>query len=253
MRPKSRVITLILSLSRSHIAPKYNLSPPVIRCIFSKIFRDRNQIQAHENEGLLLRQPTGKSLTHQQERTNSPDFFTSSASLTHFQGDQRLPHDSGRPVDPSALEKLGVLYYHMPVVSSVDTLAAERGYRNRDEITVSPEKMGDIYESKVKSFFAEHLHEDEEIRYIRDGKGYFDVRGHDDNWVRIELEKDDLIILPPGIYHRFTTDETNVSFLFDFSGSKQRVCRKSILVLTRNSSSMSKLCDCSRMSPSGRL
>lgn len=103
-----------------------------------------------------------------------------------------------------------MLYYHMPSVSSVDTLAQERGYRNRDEITVSPEKMGDIYEDKVKSFFAEHLHEDEEIRYIRDGKGYFDVRSRDDKWVRIHLEKDDLIILPAGIYHRFTTDETNV-------------------------------------------
>lgn len=98
----------------------------------------------------------------------------------------------------------------MPAVSAVDDLARKRGYRNRDEITVSPTTMGDAYETKVKSFFAEHLHEDEEIRYIRDGKGYFDVRNEGDDWVRIQLEKDDLIILPAGIYHRFTTDETNV-------------------------------------------
>ncbi|GAB1320553.1 1,2-dihydroxy-3-keto-5-methylthiopentene dioxygenase [Madurella fahalii] len=124
-------------------------------------------------------------------------------------GDQRLPHDSGTPVSPADLSALGVLYYRIDSLAGVDALAAERGYKNRDEITVSPERMGDAYEIKVKMFFDEHLHEDEEIRYVRDGKGYFDVRDKDDQWVRIWLEKDDLIILPAGIYHRFTTDESN--------------------------------------------
>ncbi|KAF7561899.1 hypothetical protein G7046_g2234 [Stylonectria norvegica] len=124
-------------------------------------------------------------------------------------GDQRLPHNSGQSVQVDDLVKLGVHYYHLPDLADVDKLAAERGYRNRDEITVSPEKMGDVYEDKVKMFFHEHLHEDEEIRYIRDGQGYFDVRSKDDAWVRVQLDKDDLLILPAGIYHRFTTDESN--------------------------------------------
>jgi 1,2-dihydroxy-3-keto-5-methylthiopentene dioxygenase len=114
--------------------------------------------------------------------------------LTRTQGDQRLPHDSGREVTADYLAKLGVLYYRIPSESDVDKLASERHYKNRDLITVSPEKMGDIYEEKVKSFFHEHLHEDEEIRYIRDGTGFFDVRSEDDEWVRIQLEKDDLIV-----------------------------------------------------------
>ena len=129
-----------------------------------------------------------------------------------IQGDQREDHDSGRPVPESQLHSLGVIYHRFPALSSVDALASERGYKNRDEITVSPEKMGAVYEEKVKSFFSEHLHEDEEIRYILDGAGFFDVRSEGDEWIRIRLEKDDLLILPAGIYHRFTTDANNVSF-----------------------------------------
>jgi 1,2-dihydroxy-3-keto-5-methylthiopentene dioxygenase len=88
-----------------------------------------------------------------------------------------------------------VLYHRIPSIEGVDALAAERGYKNRDEIVVSPQTMGDAYEAKVKAFFHEHLHEDEEIRYVRDGRGYFDVRDKGDRWVRILLEKVCLILL----------------------------------------------------------
>ena len=131
--------------------------------------------------------------------------------LTLKQGDQREDHDSGRSVSAEYLSNLGVFYHRCATIAEVDRVAEERSYKNRDEIIVSPDKMGDVYEEKVKMFFNEHLHEDEEIRYILDGEGFFDVRSLANEWVRIRVEKEDLIVLPAGIFHRFTTDSKNVS------------------------------------------
>ncbi|TKA73185.1 1,2-dihydroxy-3-keto-5-methylthiopentene dioxygenase [Cryomyces minteri] len=125
-------------------------------------------------------------------------------------GDQREPHDSGRAASAEQLSKLGILHYHLPSRADVDALARERGYKNRDEITISPATMGAAaYEAKVRAFFDEHLHEDEEIRYILDGAGFFDVRSRGDDWLRIRLERFDVMVMPAGIYHRFTTDDKN--------------------------------------------
>lgn len=74
----------------------------------------------------------------------------------------------------------------------MNKIASDRAYKNRDTIEISPELLPG-YEEKVKNFFHEHLHEDEEIRYILKGGGYFDVRGKEDDWIRIRLEEGDLV------------------------------------------------------------
>jgi len=132
------------------------------------------------------------------------------------EGDPRLPHFDERlpTVDTITLENMGIKYWAIPVDKEgkweheINKVSRERSYKNRDTIHISKAGLGDAYESKMKIFFTEHMHEDEEIRYILDGTGYFDVRETpSDAWVRIQIEAGDLLILPAGIYHRFTLDQ----------------------------------------------
>ncbi|EDS31503.1 1,2-dihydroxy-3-keto-5-methylthiopentene dioxygenase [Culex quinquefasciatus] len=131
--------------------------------------------------------------------------------------DQRLEHHLNPP-EFLTLDQLftstGVEYFkiNVPTFDSdgvLEGIRKKRGYSYEDEITCSKDCLPD-YENKLKSFFTEHLHTDEEIRFVVDGSGYFDVRnGKDDRWVRIEVVAGDMIVIPSGIYHRFTLDNKN--------------------------------------------
>ena len=59
------------------------------------------------------------------------------------------------------------------------------------------------------------MHEDDEIRWVQEGSGFFDVRDAEDDWVRVWAEEGDFICLPGGIYHRFSVDQGQVGG-FDF-------------------------------------
>lgn len=129
--------------------------------------------------------------------------------------DPRLPHHQNpqKLVSLDTLSEIGVLYWKLNAKNYENDLELkkirdERGYNYMDILDLCPEKV-ENYEQKLKNFYTEHIHSDEEIRYCLEGSGYFDVRDKADRWVRIWIKEGDLIILPAGIYHRFTLDTSN--------------------------------------------
>ena len=121
------------------------------------------------------------------------------------------PTQSYWKLDASAYEypKISVPWDPKDAVDpKLNQIRDDRGYSYADIITVQADTLPD-YETKVKAFFEEHIHDAEEIRYILGGSGYFDVRDKQDKWVRIHIKAGDLMTLPEGIYHRFTVDEAD--------------------------------------------
>lgn len=126
--------------------------------------------------------------------------------------DYQADHDSGVAVTEDDLTKIGVSAYVLDSMEKVDALAKERGYKNRDEIVISPTSFGspEALQQKLDMFYTTHIHEDEEIRYITEGQGFFDLYSeHKSKWIRVKVEKNDLLIVPAGIYHRFTITKSN--------------------------------------------
>lgn len=131
------------------------------------------------------------------------------------ESDQRLEHQliPNQFLEPFELfKRTGVECFKIDPHNPKDPILADirekRNYNYEDEITCS-EKCLENYEAKLKSFFTEHLHTDEEIRLAIDGSGYFDVRDSEDEWIRIAVSAGDMIVIPAGIYHRFTLDTKN--------------------------------------------
>ena len=126
--------------------------------------------------------------------------------------DFRTPHNSGTPVSLEELDKIGVIYRYCASQDDVEQLAEEREYKNRDVVDIRPETFGGVeaYMNKLKVFYEEHLHEDEEIRYCMEGEGYFALKNpFSDKWIRGKVARGDLLVVPAGIYHRFVTTESD--------------------------------------------
>ena len=120
--------------------------------------------------------------------------------------------DAGYPdLTIDYLESTGIAVQHLEVEAdafqpALDTLKQERGYVEQDIVELAPETEN--LDAICAKFADEHLHEDDEVRFVLDGAGVFDIRDAADRWMRVTVERGDLIVVPKDRYHRFYLTET---------------------------------------------
>ncbi len=112
------------------------------------------------------------------------------------------------------LDRVGVRHELLPAAPDayqplLDTLKAERGYVEQDIVELRPDTVG--LDAICAKFADEHLHTDDEVRYVLEGEGIFDIRAHDDQWLRVTVEVGDLLVVPANLHHRFfLTDRKHI-------------------------------------------
>jgi 1,2-dihydroxy-3-keto-5-methylthiopentene dioxygenase len=118
--------------------------------------------------------------------------------------------DDDTPIDAASLVQEGLLYERLPMDDAgyqprLDELRDAEGYGTQDEVRFSRDTEG--YDAICEKFWREHHHSEDEVRFILDGAGVFDVRSLDDRWMRVLVETGDLLIVPAGRHHRFKLTE----------------------------------------------
>jgi len=87
----------------------------------------------------------------------------------------------------------------------IDRLKAEGGYVTADVIDVKPTTPG--LEGMLAKFRSEHWHDEDEVRFIIEGRGLFHIHPRQGERagpvIAIEVEAGDLIRVPRGTWHWF--------------------------------------------------
>jgi 1,2-dihydroxy-3-keto-5-methylthiopentene dioxygenase len=104
------------------------------------------------------------------------------------------------------LRQIGVTYRFLSTDPSryepaLAELCQQNGYTTRDQVSLAADTQNlNVLLDKFKD---EHLHEEDEVRFVLEGAGIFDLRSAADRWIRVEVAAGDVLVVPKGLYHRF--------------------------------------------------
>ncbi len=105
--------------------------------------------------------------------------------------------DDGTTIDPKTLAAEGGINGQLPLDAAgyqptMDELKEERGYIEQDTVELRPDNPN--LEAICQKFDDEHLHDEDEVRFVLEGEGIFDIRSTADRWMRVVVEAGDLIV-----------------------------------------------------------
>lgn len=104
---------------------------------------------------------------------------------------------SDRAVDDKATSETLLAAY----APEIESWKARGGYRTADVIDVRPDTPN--LEAMLAKFSREHWHDEDEVRFIVEGRGLFHVHPPGGQVFAIEVEAGDLIRVPRGTHHWF--------------------------------------------------
>jgi 1,2-dihydroxy-3-keto-5-methylthiopentene dioxygenase len=120
--------------------------------------------------------------------------------VTAFLAGEGIDHERWEPAHavPATAPAPEVLQAY---AAEIDRLKVRGGYVTADVIDVRPDTPG--LDAMLARFSREHWHDEDEVRFILEGRGVFHVHPREGPVFAIEVEAGDLIRVPRGTWHWF--------------------------------------------------
>ncbi len=130
--------------------------------------------------------------------------LTDTAEITRYLASIDIDYEQWQPSQPLAAgasaDEILTAY-----ADDINRLKEMDGYVTADVIDVSPHTPG--LDAMLAKFKAEHWHDDDEVRFIIEGRGIFHIHPNNGVVTSIEVTAGDLIRVPSGTLHWFNLCE----------------------------------------------
>jgi len=125
---------------------------------------------------------------------------TQAEAVREYLGNLGIDYERWEPAHPVApdapAEEILAAYS-----AEIERLKAQGGYVTADVIDVHAATPG--LEAMLNKFNSEHWHDEDEVRFIVEGRGLFHIHPQQGPVVAIEVEAGDLMRVPRGTWHWF--------------------------------------------------